>query len=266
MGSTVHQTAIKHCSIRKYKSKELSQEHLQLLREAGLRTSSAGNMQSWSVIESTQKEIKEKLYKAHRKQQMILDAPMVMTFCADFNRMKKWLKLSKAKQSFDDLLGFLTGQIDACLVAQNIALCAESLGLGICYMGTTLWAMEEISNTLELPQYVIPVTSLVIGHPNESPKPKPRLAITTLFHQEKYRELSDLDIKKEFHEFENDLEKRIQSNSVLNNHRKTHQLKSAAAHYTAPYKYSKELHSKVSKDIVNFLNKQGFLESIDIKI
>lgn len=107
-------------------------------------------------------ELRRKLWEAHSEQGMVMEAPCTLTFCADFHRMRRWLKLRDAANSFDDLTGFLTATIDAVIAAQTIALAAEARGLGICYMGTTLWSAYRISEILNLPDHVVPVTSLVM--------------------------------------------------------------------------------------------------------
>lgn len=57
-------------------------------------------MQTWSVIVTKDQEQKKRLYKFHSEQSMILEAPVTLTFCADFYRMRKWLKLRDAKDGF----------------------------------------------------------------------------------------------------------------------------------------------------------------------
>ena len=140
-----------HRSIRQYKTTPIDDALLQQLLLCGLRGSSSGNMQTWSVIVTKDAALKAQLYEAHYEQEMVLQAPVVLTFCADVFRMREWVRVSNSKQSFDDFLGFTTGAVDAVIVAQNIALAAESAGLGICYMGTTWWSADKIIEILELP-------------------------------------------------------------------------------------------------------------------
>ena len=185
-----------HRSIRSYTSQDIDDALLNDLLYAGLRSSSAGNMQTWSVIVTRDEVRKRWLYEAHRKQAMILQAPLVLTFCADVFRMREWLRVNDSKQSFDDLLGFLTGTVDAVIAAQTICLAAESVGLGICYLGTTWWAADKIIEYLELPKGVFPVTSIVTGYPAQDPDLRDRLPLDIMVHREKYRCLSDEQIRE----------------------------------------------------------------------
>lgn len=62
---------------------------------------------------------------------MVLDAPLFLTFCADFHRMREWLKISNAPMNFDNFMGLMIGAIDTVLASQNSAIAAEAEGLGI---------------------------------------------------------------------------------------------------------------------------------------
>ena len=66
----------------------------------------------------------------HFNQKMVTEAPVVLTFCADFNRFNKWCLLNDAEPGYDNFLSFMTAAIDALLVAQTICIAAEARGLG----------------------------------------------------------------------------------------------------------------------------------------
>src|SRR5688572_28857545 len=97
----VHETMRRHRSIRKYKQTPVPSTVLDRILEAATRASSSGNMQAYSVIVTTDPQIKEKLYKPHFEQSMVLDAPVLLTFCSDFHRMRRWLELRDAPENFD---------------------------------------------------------------------------------------------------------------------------------------------------------------------
>ena len=118
--------ALNHRSIRDFKSEPIPDELFKKMMDCGLRSSSSGNMQSWTVIATREKELKRKLYEAHNEQNMILQVPVVLTFCADQYRTRRWLKIRDAKDSYDDLVGFMVGAVDSVIAAQSIVLAAES--------------------------------------------------------------------------------------------------------------------------------------------
>jgi nitroreductase len=162
-------TLLNHRSIRKYKPKAIPNEILEKVLLAGTRASTTGNMQVYSMVVTSKPEIKEKLWEAHFKQTMVKEAPVVITFCADFNRFNKWCEQRKAVPGYDNFLSFMTAAIDALLVSQNVAVAAEDHGLGICYLGTTTYMAEKIIDILDLPRGVVPVTTLVVGYPDANP-------------------------------------------------------------------------------------------------
>ena len=249
--------AKRHRSIRSFTPQKIEDALLNDLLLAGLRSSSSGNMQTWSVVVTQDEANKQKLYEAHVRQGMILEAPLVLTFCADVYRMREWIRINEAKQSFDDLLGFLTGAVDAVIAAQTISLAAESVGLGICYMGTTWWAADQLIEILELPEGVFPVTSLVVGYPAEAPDLRDRLPLELLVHREKYQHLSDDEIRQTHAEREQKAWARYTANKALYAKLKEADITHVTQFYTSEFKYSKELHSRVSKMLIETLKSQG---------
>lgn len=195
-------TIFEHRTIRKYKSDPIPEHILNDILEAAVRTSTTGNMQLYSVIISKDKERKEQLHKLHFSQQMVLDAPVLLTFCADFNRFNKWCKLRDAVPGYDNFLSFYTASIDALIASQNSALAAESHGLGICYLGTTTYQADKLVKFFNLPAGVVPVTTLVVGYPAETPDLTDRLPLKAVIHNEEYNDYADDDINHYYKEKE----------------------------------------------------------------
>ena len=249
--------ANKHRSIRSFTSQEINDSLLNDLLLTGLRSSSSGNMQTWSVIVTRDETNKRRLYKAHLEQPMVLEAPVVLTFCADLFRMREWIRVNESKQSFDDLLGFLTGAVDAVIAAQTISLAAESVGLGICYMGTTWWAADQIIDILSLPKWVFPVTSLVVGYPAEEPALRDRLPLSAIVHQERYPRWSDQEILEIHAEREHKAWARYNAIESIRQRLAKAGINRVTDYYTSEFKYSKELHLRVSKMLIEVLQAQG---------
>ena len=191
-----------HRSIRKYKPDPIPDHILNEILQASIRTSSSGNMQTYSIIVVQNPDTREQLLKPHLNQKMIVNAPVFLTFCADFYRMRRWLSLSKAPDNFDNFFGFMVAAIDAILVAQTAALAAESKGLGICFLGSTLANSDQIGKILKLPENVIPVTGFTLGYPDEDPPLRDRLPLNGLIHRESYQHYSDEDIRTIYQERE----------------------------------------------------------------
>jgi len=194
---------LNHRSIRKFKNIPVEQEILNKILTAGTRASTTGNMQAYSIIVTIDKQIKEKLWEYHFKQNMVLEAPVHLTFCADFNRFSKWCQLRKANPGYDNFLSFMTAAIDAILASQNVALAAESYGLGICYLGTIIYNADKFIEIFELPPLVVPVAAIVLGYPDEEKELTDRLPLEAIVHYEKYKNYTSEDINKLYSEKEN---------------------------------------------------------------
>ena len=124
-------------TIRKYKEQDVDNGLIEKLLEAAGRASTTGNMQLYSVVVTKDEAKKAELAPTHFNQPTFKNAPVVLTFCADYNRFNKWCEENEAVPGYDNFLSFLTAVIDTLLVAQTFCIAAESEGLGICYLGTT---------------------------------------------------------------------------------------------------------------------------------
>ena len=141
-------------SIRKYAGKPVDEGLLRRLLEVSERTQTMGNMQLYSVVVTRSEEMKKRLAPAHFNQLMVTQAPVVLTVCADFNRTVKWAEQRKAQPGYDNFLSFLNAATDALLFTQTFCNLAEAEGLGICYLGTTLYMPSQIIDILQLPRLV----------------------------------------------------------------------------------------------------------------
>jgi nitroreductase len=173
-------------TIRKYNPVDIEEGLLERILTAGTRASTTGNMQVYSIIVTRDKTMKAKLAPAHFNQPMVTEAPVVLTFCADFNRFSKWCRQRDAEPGYDNFLSFMTAAIDALIVAQTICNAAEEEGLGICYLGTATYNADRIIEVLELPSRVVPVATVTMGWPSEVPDQPDRLPLKAVVHHEKY--------------------------------------------------------------------------------
>jgi len=257
----VIETLHAHRSIRKYKNKEVTDEILEEILLAATMASSSGNMQTYSIIVTRSEEMKEKMSEAHFHQSMLKDAPLFLTLCADFHRMRRWIKLSHAANNFDNYMSFMIASIDAILASQNAAIAAESLGLGICYMGTTLASATTIGEILELPDNVVPVVGFSLGYPDERPLLRKRLPLEGIVHYEKYKNYSNDDILEIYKEKEVAGIKRYKEVPELKAMIESENVENLAQIYTQ-LKYTEESHIKFSNDLLEYLVNQNFLKEV----
>jgi len=83
---------------------------------------------------------------------------------------------------------FIIATVDVALAAQNTVVAAESLGLGICYIGGLRNKPAEVSALLELPDHVYPVFGLCLGYPAQDPEVKPRMPLEAVLMHDRYND------------------------------------------------------------------------------
>lgn len=239
-----------HRSIRKYKNTPISKEVIDNILEAAFRTSTTGNMQVYSIIVSQDEERKKELHKLHFGQGMVLEAPLLLTFNADFNRFNKWCEQRKAEPGYDNFLSFYTASIDALLAAQNATIAAEAQGLGVCYLGTTTYQAGKLVDFFNLPKGVVPVTTLVIGYPDETPDLVNRLPARGIVHYEEYQDYTQDDIDTVYAE----KEALKETQDLL----KENNLETLAQVFTQN-RYPKQMNVDFSKIFLEVIKNQGFM-------
>ena len=236
-------------TIRKYKTDDVSVELLNQLLEEAFRASTMGNMQLYSVVVTRDKEMKEKLAPAHFNQPMVTKAPVVLTFCADFNRFSKWCRCRQAEPGYANRISFLNAASDALLVTQNFCTLAEAHGLGICYLGTTIYNPDKIIDVLQLPELVMPVATITVGYPDECPSQPDRLPLAGIIHEETYCDYTPESID-EIYGYKESLEE---------NHRFIEENgKETLAQVFTDVRYKKADNEYMSEVLERTLKKQGF--------
>lgn len=135
-------------TIRKYKSEAIPSDTIERMLDAAAQSPTTGGMQLYSVVITTDTDIKEELAKSHFNQPAATGAPMLLTFCADFNRFIKWCEQSNAKPGFGNFQSFVAAFLDATIFAQQFCTIAEMGGLGCCYLGTTTYNAPQIAKRL----------------------------------------------------------------------------------------------------------------------
>lgn len=239
-----------HRTIRKYSSREVSDELLNRLLNEAARTQTMGNLQLYSVVVTRSQEMKERLAPAHFNQPMVKGAPVVLTICADFNRTTKWANCRKADPGYDNPLSFLNAATDALLYTQTLCNLMEDEGLGYCFLGTTIYMPQQIIDILQLPQLTMPVATLTVGWPDENPPLTDRLPLESFVHNETYHDYSPADIdtfytpKEQLPENQHFVE--------INN-------KETLAQVFTDLRYTRKDNEALSQSLLETLKRQGFM-------
>lgn len=200
MNSTL-ETILKHVSVRSFTKQSLTDEQVRQLVTAAQAASSASFQQAYSIIGVTDQALKSKIAQHAGNQGFIAEGGHFFVFCADVNRHKQLAEdlNMDIQHTIEGIDAVLLGAIDATLAAQNLVIAAESMGLGVCYIGGVRDGIIEISELLQIPDFVFPVFGLVVGYPNERNDIKPRIPFEGIYH-ENYFNNDKKDILKQYDE------------------------------------------------------------------
>lgn len=239
---------LSHRSIRKYQARPVPQDVLNRVLECGTRASNTGNMQIYSIIVTQEAGMRSRLSELHFGQGST--APVYLTLCVDVNRYHHWCRLRGCDEPYGNFLWLMSGTVDASLAAQNICVAAESEGLGFCYLGTVMYNTRKIAALLQCPTGVVPVITLSLGYPDETPQQSERLPLEGVVHQEFYHDYSDEDIER-VHE--------VRENFPFNQEMvRLNKTKNLAEIFTK-IRYPKSDNESISKDLESFCREAGMM-------
>ncbi|WP_347549613.1 oxygen-insensitive NADPH nitroreductase [Pseudalkalibacillus hwajinpoensis] len=192
MNETI-ETILEHRSIRSFKDEPLTNEQVHTLVKAAQAASTSSYIQAYSIIGVKDQEKKKKLAQLAGNQSYVEKNGHFFVFCADYNRHHAAAEMhgTSVKETTESTEKFMVGLIDAALAAQNASIAAESMGLGICYIGGIRNDLEEVSDVLQLPDYVVPLFGLCVGYPAQDPNIKPRLPLENIYHVDEYEQNPD---------------------------------------------------------------------------
>lgn len=175
-----------HKSIRKYKDQAIEPALLHQLIHCAQGAASSSFIQAYSLVKVNDADKRRKIATLAGGQKWVAAAPEFLVICADLTRVEYCSK----KQGLGELEGyaehFLAATMDAALMAQNLMLGAESVGLGAVFIGGIRNDPAQVAELLALPTQVTPVFGLCLGWPDAEPDLKPRLPVEVILHQDQY--------------------------------------------------------------------------------
>lgn len=182
-----------HRSVRKYRDEEVSEATIQGLVVAAQSASTSSNLQLWSVVSVQEPERRAQIAKLCGDQRHVHEAPWFLAFFADHHRLRR---AAATKGEAAEGLGFteflLMATIDAALAAERMVCAAESIGLGVCYIGALRNDPEGVRDLLGLPDGVFGVFGLCLGYPEGVEEIKPRLAQPAVWFRDRYDSEADV--------------------------------------------------------------------------
>ncbi|MCU9612804.1 oxygen-insensitive NADPH nitroreductase [Caldibacillus lycopersici] len=187
MNATI-ETILAHRSVRDFEDKKLTKEQIETIVKCAQSASTSSFIQAYSIIGVTDQAKKDQLASVAGNQSYVAKNGHLFVFCADFYRHEVIGEMEDANilQTIESTEKFMVGLIDAALAAQNAALAAESMGLGICYIGGLRNDLPKVCELLEIRERVIPLFGMVVGYPAKMNEQKPRLPLEHLYHENRY--------------------------------------------------------------------------------
>lgn len=175
-----------HYSVRSYKPDPVAEELVKTIVLAGQRASTSSNLQTYSVVAVTDSEKRQELSMLCGNQDSIRQAPVFMAWCADLTKLDRACDLRGYEHVHTHVENFLVAAVDAALAMQNAAVAAESLGLGMCYIGGIRNESQAVIDLLNLPELVFPISGMTLGWPDAEPNIRPRIDTDAMLHWESY--------------------------------------------------------------------------------
>ena len=158
-------------SIRDFEPRDIPQEYLRLILEAGIWAPSGGNLQPWEFILIKKKDLIEKVKLISPG--LFGDPTAIIVICINREIAKKAGKL-----------GEFMPLMDISMAAQNMMLMAHALGIGSCpVLSFNKVALKEL---LALPEYIEPALLITLGYPKYIPKPPKRRPLEEVVHIDGY--------------------------------------------------------------------------------
>jgi FMN reductase (NADPH) len=180
-----------HRSIRKFTDKPVDDDMIHEIVRCGQAAATSSNIQATTVIRVRNADTRGEIVRVAGDQEYVATAGAFLVFCADLNRSRRACEI----QGGDFVTGmtehFIIATVDVALFAQNCAVAAESLGLGVCYIGGIRNDPERVSALLDLPDQVYPVFGFCLGYPAQDPEVKPRLPLSVILNEEQYQDSDD---------------------------------------------------------------------------
>lgn len=186
MSTATIEQIYRHASVRSYRPDPLPVEMVEQIVAAGQRASTSSNLQTYTVVAVTDRQKRMRLAELCGEQAFIAEAPVFLAWCADLSRLERISQARGYQQDTSYLESFLVAAMDASIAMQTAALAAESMGLGMCYIGAIRNRPDEVIELLRLPRLVFPVAGMTLGWPSREPRTRPRLPLDAMLHWERY--------------------------------------------------------------------------------
>lgn len=88
--------------------------------------------------------------------------------------------------------------VDTAIAGENLAVAAESLDLGICYIGGIRNDLTTVRDLLNLPKFTVPLFGITVGKPTRKNAVKPRMPL----HNNTFKNGYDRQVAQDLSEYQ----------------------------------------------------------------
>jgi len=177
----------KRSSVRRFKPEPLPFKDLETILAAARQAPTDASAQLYTILRVRDPELRQELAHLSGDQQQIIDAAEFFVLLADVHRLDELLRRRGECLGNWPRTAHHFAIVDAAIAGAHLAVAAEALGYGICWIGGLLNRVDEVVELLNLPPGVLPISGLVVGVPAERPDPRPRLPQEMVVHEDRYR-------------------------------------------------------------------------------
>lgn len=177
-----------HRSVRQFTSDAVSDDMVRAIIEAAGWASTSNFVQAYSVIRVRNEQTRSQIADLAGGQSWVETSPVFLVFCADLHRAERACAHENREMVSGYTEQFVISTVDVSLVAQNVMIAAESLGLGGVFIGGIRNDPGKVCALLNIPDQVYPVFGMCLGYPAGEQEQKPRLPVDIVLKEERYQE------------------------------------------------------------------------------
>lgn len=159
--ATVINAIMTRTSVRQYTDEPVTDAQIETLLRAAMAAPTAADARPWQFVVVKERAMLDSIPMHIRQAAPVGRSQVAITICGDMQRAFE----GEARNYWIE---------DTSAATENLLLAAHAMGLGAVWCGVYPQSekVKYISELLQLPEYIVPMGIVAIGHPAESPDPK----------------------------------------------------------------------------------------------
>lgn len=176
----------RHRSVRKFTDRPIADDLLHTIVRTAQCAATSHHVQAYTIIRVQDKNNRKKIADLSGPQPWVEQAPVFLVFCADLTRLEAACGKHQSVPETGWAEQFVVATVDTALVAQNLMVAAESLGIGGVFIGGIRNDPQTVCDLLNIPKMAYPVFGMCLGYPGHPPDIKPRLPLELVLKEDSF--------------------------------------------------------------------------------